>query len=123
MVTRAPKEQPQKKEFASQDLRDLRAALGKLEQIKIEGKYRSRFDQFLEKMNIIKFSDGEMVVTNPQGYHHWNEIHSYMQSQDWYALQDTFQQFPEEKEAFTAMVRSNRPNFTIKRMPQVADYE
>lgn len=99
----------QKKEVGSEDLRALRAALSNLK----------TFEAVMEKMNIIKFSNGEMVVTNPQGYHHWNEIHSYMQSQDWYALQDTFQQFPEEKEAFTAMVRSNRPNFTIKRMPQV----
>lgn len=91
------------------DLITLKSAIQKL----------GTFDKFLVELKAIEFQDGEMVVINHSEYTHWNDVHSYLQATQWYEFEARMKEFPEEADAFKAMVKSHRPEFIIKHMPQV----
>lgn len=101
------------------DLSTLRQALAKFNQFNVDGVWWSSFDQFLEKLGAVANVNGEWVVKNQHEYNHWNKVHSYMQTLDWYELEPRMKESPEEAAAFKEIVKSHRPEFIIKRMPKV----
>lgn len=107
------------RERSAADIRSLVEALKKFEQITVDGKIRSPFDQFLEKLGAIRYVGVYMQVLNPHEYAYWSDLYGYYQTTNWYQYESILSMSPTENEKYMDMVRSHKPSFLVKTMPSV----
>lgn len=83
------------------EAKDLSEKLKLFSKKEVNGRMQYPFELFLQKENIISFGKfGEIQVRNVFQYHRMSEIESLKKWHDEKEMENLFQAFPEEKEAF-----------------------
>lgn len=122
---RGSEEFVEKWEPTREDALLLKEWLKPFSQRKINGKLVAPVEQYSASMKYSYIDEGgDIVVRDAAAYGKLIQVHSYLQSIERFELERLFKEFPEEREAWNAKVRSMRPAYMgsiIKRMPAIAD--
>ena len=83
------------------DARDLSEKFAMFKGQKVNGRYQTAFELFLEKEGVISFDQwGGKGIKNPLQYFRLNEINDLRKWLDEQEMEKLFVSFPEEKEAY-----------------------